>query len=266
MSQPPRPSHLARPKPGPDDPELQQLLIEGLAQIQVEELSVIAGELASRRLELLESASRLREGQELSSAACWRLFRAVTCSRRHAQALSSTLDGEHWTPAAAELLALNAPVGQRIVRFVLRFPRLERRLALELATGLLHLWAPAQYWLWTRWLWDVRYQTGILPVLASSDRALRGGDLDTQYRQLRALIALGAEVGQQSGLLDPTLLDDPMLHPFAIDAFLAAAYSIYLYGITTWWLSREFNRLLPPLPQLTRRLLGLAPVASQRTG
>ncbi|RMF27870.1 MAG: hypothetical protein D6759_16885 [Chloroflexi bacterium] len=60
-----------------------------------------------------------------------------------------------------------------------------------------------------------------------------------------------------TGLLTPALVNDPRRSPFAADAFLACAYSVYLYGITSWRLSREFNRLLPSLPDMMRRLLGL---------
>lgn len=124
--------------------------------------------------------------------------------------------------------------------------------------------SPWHYWLWTRWLWDARYGTGILPLLASSSHALEGQSIGVQYRQLRPLIALGAELGRNSGLICADLADDPHIGPFATDAFLAIAYSVYLYGITNWRLSREFNRLLPSVPQLARRLLGLPKLAESR--
>ncbi|MBO9351461.1 MAG: hypothetical protein J7449_08260 [Thermomicrobium sp.] len=76
---------------------------------------------------------------------------------------------------------------------------------------------------------------------------------------------MGTELGRNSGLVAHDLADDPELGPFVTDAFLALAYSVYLYGITNWRLSREFNRLLPPLPQLARRLLGLGRARAVRS-
>jgi hypothetical protein len=60
-----------------------------------------------------------------------------------------------------------------------------------------------------------------------------------------------------TGLLVPQLMNDARRAPFASSAFLSCAYGVYLYGTTGWRLSRDFNGLLPPLPKLARRLLGL---------
>jgi hypothetical protein len=51
--------------------------------------------------------------------------------------------------------------------------------------------------------------------------------------------------------------------PFAVDAYLAAIYGIYLYTVTRLRMTQEFNRVIPGLPDLVRRLLGVwtAPAA-----
>ena len=41
------------------------------------------------------------------------------------------------------------------------------------------------------------------------------------------------------------------------DVFLAAVYGIYMYTVQRMRMTREFNKLLPPLPDLIRRLLGV---------
>ena len=51
--------------------------------------------------------------------------------------------------------------------------------------------------------------------------------------------------------------------PFANSAFLACAYSVYLYGTTSWRLSSEFNNLLPSLPNMARKLLGLKKIKEE---
>jgi hypothetical protein len=58
-------------------------------------------------------------------------------------------------------------------------------------------------------------------------------------------------------LFSSELTSDAKRAPFADSAFLACAYAVYMYGTTSWRLSRDFNGLLPPLPNMARRLLGL---------
>ncbi|MCS7294300.1 MAG: hypothetical protein NZ761_02765 [Dehalococcoidia bacterium] len=255
MSQPLRPSHLIKPKTGPDDPELQETLLEGLQQVAPQDVAAIASELVERRQALLPTLATIAAGT--APEECRTLAAALTATAKQAREAARILESGCCAGAFVPLLAEDLPVEDRLERFLALGLTGDRRLALELATGLLHLAVPRRYWLWTRWLWDVDHRTGLLPLLASSTHAIAGEDPARDYRRLGALIALGAELGRNSGLLPGELADDPERGPFATDAFLAVAYSVYLYGITNWRLSREFNRLLPPLPDLARRLLGL---------
>lgn len=145
----------------------------------------------------------------------------------------------------------------RVATFVEKLNALDTRLALELATGLLHNTFPSQHWLWTRWLWDPTVGTGILPLLAGSTHNLIAENLADGYARVGAVTAMSLKFGEGTGLFSPALMDDPKRVPFANSAFLACAYSVYLYGTTSWRLSREFNGLLPTLPNMARRLLGL---------
>lgn len=269
MSQPLRPSHLIKPKTGPDDPELQETLLEGLQQVAPDDILQLSRELQARRQRLLPTLTTLVLSTP-GEASMMEIATAVTATRRQAEAaytllarlvgcqeLSTLLAGELVDPSRLSSEHVTGPVEERLRTFLLACGQTDRRLALELATGLLHLAAPRRYWLWTRWLWDVQHGTGILPLLASSTRALQSDDVGAQYRQLGAVMAMGTELGRNSGLLPREVADDPEHGPFATDAFLAVAYSVYLYGITNWRLSREFHRLLPSLPDLARRLLGL---------
>ena len=266
MGQPLRPSPLITPKTGPEDPELAETLREGLEQVSPDDVLAIARELAGRRQYLAPLVERIAREVERGELRGWEeLTRAVTATARQAETLAQQAARAQACAALPLLLREEQPVEQRLDEFQARCSDLDRRLALELATGVLHLRAPARYWLWTRWLWDIEHGTGILPLLTSATRALEGRSVGAQYRQLRPLVAMGTELGRNSGLVAHDLADDPELGPFVTDAFLALAYSVYLYGITNWRLSREFNRLLPPLPQLARRLLGLGRARAVRS-
>jgi hypothetical protein len=44
---------------------------------------------------------------------------------------------------------------------------------------------------------------------------------------------------------------------FGTDVLLAAVYGVYMYTVLQMRLTREFNRVVPTLPDLVRRLLGV---------
>ena len=59
------------------------------------------------------------------------------------------------------------------------------------------------------------------------------------------------ETGKAAGFTDAA----PGL--FGTDMFLAAVYGVYMYTVLRMRMTREFNQLVPQLPDLIRRLLGI---------
>ena len=45
--------------------------------------------------------------------------------------------------------------------------------------------------------------------------------------------------------------------PFGIDVFLSCVYAVYLYTTLRLRMTQEFNKVVPQLPELSRRLLGV---------
>lgn len=250
----PRQSHIIKQKTGPEDPELQATLQEALQQVSPQDVIAIADELAERHERLFRD---LPNNVEALSARFAAIAQAVTYTRKHAHVLIEAFsDGDF--SLLEELLYRNdiaAPV--RLASFVEKSALPEQRLALELATGLLHNTYPREHWLWTRWLWDPKVGTGILPLLAGGVYNLRADTLSEGYRRVGTVTAMSMKFGEGSGLFVPALTEDPRRAPFAATAFLACAYCVYLYGTTAWRLSREFHSLLPTLPEMARRLVGL---------
>jgi len=156
-----------------------------------------------------------------------------------------------------DLLNGDAPAPVRVAVFVDKLNTLDTRLALELATGLLHNISPKDCWLWTRWLWDPTTGTGILPLLAGSSHNLLATNIADGYARVGAVTAMSMKFGEGTGLWTAELMSNEKRAQFANSAFLACAYGVYMYGSTSWRLSRDFNELLPSLPNLARRLLGL---------
>ncbi|NJC96488.1 MAG: hypothetical protein C3F07_19050 [Anaerolineales bacterium] len=251
--QPQRQSHIIKQKTGPDDPELQTNLQEALGQVAPEDVIAIADELAERHARLFLGLET--DSSQFASASA-DIFSAVTHTKANARTLSNHFaEGDH--KLFNGLLNGEAPVPVRVASFVEKLTALETRLALELATGLLHNTSPKDNWLWTRWLWDPTTGTGILPLLAGSTHNLIADNLADGYARVGAVTAMSMKFAEGTGLWTDELVSNETRAPYVNSAFLACAYSVYMYGSTSWRLNKDFNNLLPSLPNMARRLLGL---------
>ncbi|GEM_PF-472924 len=273
MNQPQRQSHILKQKTGPDDPELQATLQDALAQVSPEDVVAIADELAERQARLFPGISTvgldtqktlldppLHAGLEIDPAklasSIADVAAAVTHTKANARAITNYFAQNDLT-VFEQLLRGEALAPVRVAVFVESLDALDTRLALELATGLLHNTSPNDHWLWTRWLWDPTTGTGILPLLAGSVHNLVADNLADGYARVGAVTAMSMKFAEGTGLWTDELTGSERRAPFANSAFLACAYGVYMYGSTSWRLSRDFNELLPSLPDMARRLLGL---------
>ncbi|MFQ5857304.1 MAG: hypothetical protein ACE5LU_16985 [Anaerolineae bacterium] len=250
-----RVSHITKQKTGPDDPELLEVLQEALQQATPDDLIAVADELAVRHERFVALLGQSSNVRSLNTGFQSAIREGIPTIRRGV--LEDYLMQHDVTPLVDQLLHGEGPPATRIATFAAGLAGLDPRLRLELASGLLHYTFPEDHWLWTRWLWDETTHTGILPLLAGSVHNLVASDVAEGYVKVGSVTAMSMRFAEGTGLLTQDLMDHPRRRPFAADAFLACAYSIYLYGITSWRLSREFNRLLPTLPNMMRRLLGL---------
>ena len=254
--EPQRQSHIIKQKTGPDDPELQASLQEALGQVSPEDVIAIADELAERRASLFL-------GLESDPAKLASSFDEIAAGVTHTRANARTITTYFAQSGYAifdELLNGAAPAPVRVAAFVEKLNALDTRLALELATGLLHNSFPKDNWPWTRWLWDPTTGTGILPLLAGSSHNLLATSLPEGYARVGIVTAMSMKFAEGTGLWTDEFVSNEKRALFANSAFLACAYAVYMYGSTSWRLSRDFNELLPSLPNMARRLLGLPKV------
>ena len=260
MALPQRQSHIVKQKTGPDDPILEETLQEALKQVSSDDVVAIADELVERH-------ARLFLGLKTDSAKLTSAFSDIAAAVTHTRANARTItnnfaQGDY--KIFEELLHGESPTPVRVAKFVEKVNALDTRLALELASGLLHNTSPNEHWLWTRWLWDPTTGTGILPLLAGSTHNLLADNLADGYARVGAVTAMSMKFAEGTGLWTDELVSNEKRAQFANSAFLACAYNVYLYGTTSWRLSREFNNLLPSLPNMARKLLGLKKVMSER--
>jgi hypothetical protein len=154
-------------------------------------------------------------------------------------------------PALAALAWGHEPVERRLDAFVDLLGALgDPELACDLAGEVLHHLQPDRCWLCSRWMWSPRLRTGAV-ALVTTDADLAGESAGATYLKLgRALLMLRASA-DAAGLLG---LGD---EPWDLDVLLACVYCVYLYTVTRLRMTQEFNRVIPPLPELVRRLLGV---------
>lgn len=151
-----------------------------------------------------------------------------------------------------ELLHGEEDVGSRLQAFVSDLSRnLDQRRAINLGTELLHYYNPTENGLWTNWIWDPSTGSGALQMVLQEQLEIKEQDLASQYRSVSSAIRLIAEAGYSRSI------SRNAQGPLGVGLFLACVHAVYMYTVFKLKLSNEFNRILPELPELVARLLGV---------
>ena len=232
-----------------DTPSAREFQREIASQVSTADLAANAGDLEhkSRSLRELLAPGAAR----LDRDALRQVLRWVFTTRRRADAILDQTGPERLGTAIAGLLDPGEPVTARFDRFDAFAAGLPGA-AYELASELLHFTEPGQYWLWTRWLWDPATETGALRLVTTDDIDLAdGASPGGMYLTVGRATAFLDETGKAAGFTGA----GPGL--FGTDVFLAAVYGVYMFTVLRMRMTQEFTRLVPPLPDLIRRLLGV---------
>ncbi len=200
------------------------------------------------------------------------LLRSIFATRRKADVLLDVMGVEGLREAIHELLHGTPSTQDRFQAFVdtlagywgdLRLARkplpgqeaadLPENVLCDLAAELLHFTSPDDRWLWTRWMWDPRVGTGALPLVTMEAYDLHGRNAGETYLKVGVAVAFVRATGEAAGFARFGVNQSP----FGIDVFLACVYAVYMYTTLRIRMTQEFNRVVPQLPELTRRLLGV---------
>ena len=254
----------------------KEFMLTTLEQIERVELSAVEDELQEkgRRLKMLLAAEEL---PALTNDQIRRILRTVFATRRRANSILAAVDPSETKDAIGHLLYDDLAVDVRFQRFVdtmtgfigdvreLR-PRkssdsrakqsaekaaLEENIFCDLGSELLHFTEPNLYWLWTRWIWDPKAGTGAMPLVTMEEVNLHGSTVSETYLKLGVATTFIKATGEAAGLEGFTT------GPYGIDVFLACVYAVYMYTTLRLRMTQEFNKVVPQLPQLIRRLLGV---------
>jgi hypothetical protein len=190
----------------------------------------------------------------MDEAALRELLGWVFCARRKVERIFAVVEPPELARGIADLLQGPGGMAARYDRFAELLDPLPV-IAADLPGELLHFLDPTRYWLWTRWVWDPDAGTGALALVTTDETDLDAFGVGTgrgqTYLALGQPMAFVEETGKAAGFTD---LGPGM---FGTDVFLAAVYGVYMQTVLTMRMTKEFTSILPPLPELTRRLLGV---------
>lgn len=231
-----------------DVPTARELLEEVNKRITREE---IAGIVMQLRAKAGMFADRLGPAA-IGSADEIVLREVLACifvARRRASVVLGARPASELRAAIAALLHGEGPPGARLQAFcqLIDLPPL---CAAELAGELLHFSDPERYWLHSRFVYNSDTRTGALPLVVTEDYDLEAASLGESYERVGVAIRSVDDSSEASSFRSD---GGGML---ATDVFLACIYGVYMNTVLGLKMSQEFNALIPPLPQLTRRLLG----------
>lgn len=232
-----------------DTEAAKEFMRQALEMMPAAELEAIASELElkARRFQEALSQESLERMTRLRLRA---VLRTIFATRRKAAEVMDTVGVEALAAALKALLYGSEPLSARIDRFDAALGGIEPAWRRDVAGEALHFTDPERHWLWTRWMWDPEIKTGALPLVTMQDFDLEAATPGDTYLRVGQAVAFVNETGRAIGF---TRYGS---EAFGIDVYLACVYGVYLYTITRMRMTQEFNKVIPPLPQLARRLLG----------
>lgn len=233
-----------------DTQSAEEFMRETLENVSRDELISVAALLDAKSAGFAGLVGSPGQARQLPRDDLRRLLRSVFATRRRADAILDDIGPARLGAAIDDLVHGAGLVTDRFVAFD-EVLGAHPEPGFDLPSELLHFTAPDRWWLWTRWMWDPRAGTGSLPLVTTEDFDLAAPDRGEGYLRVGEAMAFVNETGKAVGF---TNLGSGL---FGADVFLACVYSVYMYTVLRLRMTQEFNRIVPELPDLVRRLLGV---------
>ena len=233
-----------------DTQSATEFMRETLETVSRDELVSVAALLDAKAAGFAALLGSPGQARQLPGEDLRRVLRSIFATRRKADAILDDVGPERLGAAMDDLIHGDGLVTDRFNAFdavLAGFPEQ----GFDLPSELLHFTAPDRWWLWTRWMWDPRAGTGSLALVTTEDFDLDASDRGEGYLRVGEAMAFVNETGKAVGFTD---LGSGL---FGTDVFLACVYSVYMYTVLRLRMTQEFNRIVPELPDLVRRLLGV---------
>lgn len=228
----------------------KEFMKETLDRVSREELMAIAVDLQLKS-KFFKQHLHPAQINQLSHQEMEDLLRSIFVTRRQYKPIMEKNPLEKLKHSLTELLYGQESIDVRFQNFVNSFNDPDTGLKTELAGELLHFSNPDLYWLWSRWMWDPQKKTGAIPLLTEEGFDLHGQTEGQVY------LKVGKGVAFVHSIAEPADFQFISRTLFGTDVFLACVYAVYAYTVLRMRMTREFNNVMPGLPELTRRLLGV---------
>ena len=157
---------------------------------------------------------------------------------------------EQYRNGIEKLLYDKKEVQQRFQTFVESFDELEEFVRCDIAGELLHYTDPDKYWLWCRWLWDPKVNTGALLLVTNEEYNMNADSIGEMYMNVGKAIAFVHSMAESA---DFQFINRAL---FGTDVYLSCVYVIYAYTVLKIKMTDEFNKVMPQLSEFSRRILG----------
>ena len=233
-----------------DTQSASEFMRETLETVSRDELLSVATLLDAKAAGFAALLGTPGQARQLPGEDLRRVLRSIFATRRKADAILDDIGPARLGAAIDDLIHGDGVVTDRFNAFdevLAGYPEQ----GFDLPSELLHFTAPERWWLWTRWMWDPRAGTGSLALVTTEDFDLDAPDRGEGYLRVGEAMAFVNETGKVVGFTD---LGSGL---FGTDVFLACVYAVYMYTVLRLRMTQEFNRIVPELPDLVRRLLGV---------
>lgn len=223
---------------------------ETLQKIDKEDLVRMAEELKSKS-EVFQELLAEDKVLHLSEDELKAIFNLIFLVRRKQSVLLEEYSIKEYLDAFHALLHGKGRLADRFQAFIDAFDRLKLEWRYDMASELLHYTFPAKYWLWNRWMFDPRSNTGAIPLVTNEEFELHGSTYGVVYMKVGKAVAFVHSMAES--------VEFQFIHRslFGTDVFLSCVYVIYAYTVLTIKMTDEFNKVMPGLGEFARRILGI---------
>jgi hypothetical protein len=228
----------------------QEFMKETLGRINKDDLVEIAG-LLETKSEFLKGNLHQVELPTLTIDELTTVFKKVFITSRKTKLMFEKYSLEDYKASIYALLYSDMELKARFQNFVDAHPELPIHLRYDLAGELLHYNQPDKYWLWNRWLWDPELNTGALPLVASEDFQLAADSHGEMYMNIGKAVVF---VHNMAEAVEFQFINRSL---FGTDVYLSCVYVIYAYTVFKIKMTDEFNKVMPPIAEFSRRILGV---------
>lgn len=212
------------------------------------EIGKMANDLDAKSATMISLIEELRLDKDPLAAGM--IIDQVVVSRRRKNEIFSAFEESALKAPILQLADETLPFPDRIsglVELLAPLGELTRDLPFEI----IHFLDPEHFALATNWVWNPQTETGAVALLLNESYSLFGDDDTEDFERLNFALHYLAETARAAGFLGSGG------SPFALDVFMSGVYAIYMSTVLEMRMTKEFNKILPPLPQLMRRLLGI---------